>query len=477
MIPSEVVVKPGQVVRVRSRQYLVDEVRRPQQPTQQTVVSLSCLDDDAQGQPLEVLWETELDAEVLAPHDWRSVASRGFDEPRMFGAFLHTQRWNLVTSTNPKLFQAPHRAGIEIMSYQVEPLRKALALPRVEQYAAPLRDWLGAFCPGALLILDEAHNAAPAAASKYAVDSNLTKSLRGLVERFEHRLFLSATPHNGHSNSFSALLELLDPQRFTRGVPVDPKQRDAVMVRRLKSDLKACGIVGFPHRDIVPLRPTVPDDDATEALLALLDRYAELREASSTSKASALVIISLQKRLLSSIEAFASSLAAHRRGLAKKAKGSPAVVDAGLWQPPGADDDDDDVDEADLAADAATAIEAASVGVDVDGDAAAVLDEMTRLAQQHRGRPDPRIATLRAWLKEHVVVVGTDGKPALGDRRVLIFTEWMDTRRYLEERLSAVLAELVPDDAHAGRRVASFHGGITAGPMRCATRCSRGCSS
>ena len=34
-------------------------------------------------------------------------------------------------------------------------------------------------------------------------------------QRFEHRLFLTATPHNGHSNSFSALLEMLDPQRFT----------------------------------------------------------------------------------------------------------------------------------------------------------------------------------------------------------------------------------------------------------------------
>jgi hypothetical protein len=132
----EAVVKPGQIVRVRSRQYLVDDVRRPQHSSQHTVVSLSCLDDDAQGQPLEVLWETELDAEILAPHDWKSVAQRGFDSPRMFSAFLHTQRWNLVTSTDAKLFQAPHRAGIEVMSYQVEPLRKALALPRVNLFIA-----------------------------------------------------------------------------------------------------------------------------------------------------------------------------------------------------------------------------------------------------------------------------------------------------------------------------------------------------
>ena len=52
---------------------------------------------------------------------------------------------------------------------------------------------------------------------------------------------LSATPHNGHSNRFSSLLELLDPQRFTRGVPVrGPDPLAPVMVRRLKSDLMAC---------------------------------------------------------------------------------------------------------------------------------------------------------------------------------------------------------------------------------------------
>jgi hypothetical protein len=61
---------------------------------------------------------------------------------------------------------------------------------------------------------------APASGSRYAIDSQFIRSVRGLADRFEHRLFLSATPHNGHSNSFSVLLEILDPQRFTRGVPI-----------------------------------------------------------------------------------------------------------------------------------------------------------------------------------------------------------------------------------------------------------------
>ena len=74
-----------------------------------------------------------------------------------------------------------------------------------EQYAGPMRDWLGGFRPGSLLILDEAHHAAPAGGSRYAIDSKITRAIRDLAPRFEHRLFLSATPHNGHPNSFAAL--------------------------------------------------------------------------------------------------------------------------------------------------------------------------------------------------------------------------------------------------------------------------------
>ena len=95
------------------------------------------------------------------------------------------------------------------------------ALIRDEAYVAPLRACLAKDGAGSMLILDEAHNAAPASGGKYATDSKLTGAVRELAELFEHRLFLSATPHNGHSNSFTALLEILDPQRFTRGIPLE----------------------------------------------------------------------------------------------------------------------------------------------------------------------------------------------------------------------------------------------------------------
>ena len=116
-------------------------------------------------------------------------------------------------------------------------------------YADPMREWLGPLLPGSLLILDEAHHAAPSSGGRYGIETKFTRAVRDLAGRFEHRLFLSATPHNGHSNSFSTLLELLDPYRFTRGVKVRGKKAlEEVMVRRLKEDIREVQ-GGFPKRD------------------------------------------------------------------------------------------------------------------------------------------------------------------------------------------------------------------------------------
>ena len=69
---------------------------------------------------------------------------------------------------------------------------------------------------------------ARAGVGKYATDSLRTKAIRRLAPHFEHRLFLSATPTTATRESFTALLELLDPQRFARGV--EP-QREAAAAR------------------------------------------------------------------------------------------------------------------------------------------------------------------------------------------------------------------------------------------------------
>ncbi len=123
--------EPGQVVRLRQRRWLVERIAAPPHLRDATLVTASCVDDDAQGTQVNVLWEHELDTEVLDDAGWARVGADRFDDPELFAAYARTLRWGCVTATNPTLFQAPFRAGIRLDAYQLEPLRKALLLPRV----------------------------------------------------------------------------------------------------------------------------------------------------------------------------------------------------------------------------------------------------------------------------------------------------------------------------------------------------------
>ena len=120
--------EPGRIALVRQRRYLVENVTPPPSQGDAMLVDLSCLDDDAQGEPLSILWEHEIGARVLEDAGWSAVAEKGFDDPALFAAYLRTLSWNCVTATDPNLFQAPFRAGIRLDAYQLDPLRKALRL-------------------------------------------------------------------------------------------------------------------------------------------------------------------------------------------------------------------------------------------------------------------------------------------------------------------------------------------------------------
>ena len=136
MTASPPVPEVGAIVRVRQRLYLVEGVVEAPRPKDATLVRLSCVEDDAQGQQVEVLWEREIDAEIQQGEEWEKIAQRGFDPPEYFASYLNTLRWNCVTSTDASLLQAPFRAGIRLDAYQLEPLRKALRLPRVNLFIA-----------------------------------------------------------------------------------------------------------------------------------------------------------------------------------------------------------------------------------------------------------------------------------------------------------------------------------------------------
>jgi hypothetical protein len=360
-------------------------------------------------------------------------------------------------------------------------------LIRRPEYRDPLLAHLGHRAEKGLLILDEAHVAAPAAATKYAVDSDTTRTIRDLAPRFDNRIFLSATPHNGHSNSFSALLEILDPIRFTRGVPIRNAEVLApVMVRRLKRDLRQLGVARYPRRVLTRIvlehgvdgwsanserydpeagtrePPTqlaagLGGDDFELALADQLARYTQL--CAPASARGRLVFINLQKRALSSPEALYRTLEVHAEAV-RKAGGirlPPTQVE--LIEDPETHGESDEA----IAAEEDEQVRAGSAELPTPTEQAnALLQSMRALAAKARRQADSKTRALLAWLREHacpgIGLANPRGEQrAWTERRVIVFTEYGDTKRYLQ----ALLTEAVAGTEAAEHRIATLHGGMS----------------
>ncbi|WP_375431196.1 DISARM system SNF2-like helicase DrmD [uncultured Friedmanniella sp.] len=321
-----------------------------------------------------------------------------------------------------------------------------------------------------LLILDEAHHVAPSAPQqRYAVDSQQTKLIRSLVPHCEHRLFLSATPHNGYSESFQALLELVDDQRFNRAAAPDPVSQRETVIRRLKADVTAAGQAFLPRRNAM-IEVDYTDDerrayDLLADFVALRRRNRRLRRSGHRTDVVALL---LKKRLYSSPAALASTVAVVRAGLQRGTSSRPAVTgssatttdeddwtdDAWAEEFLDADDErdtwsDDERDRGELAALRRAEVETvAEGGADAAQQSVGLLDGLAVWAAPYAHRADSKAAALIGYLR----AVCLAGDVWL-DERVVVFTEYRDTQLWLEDLLRR-------EGLTLDSRVALLHGGM-----------------
>ena len=169
-----------------------------------------------------------------------------------------------------------------------------------------------------LLIVDEAHHVAPPGKGQYAVDSQQTRAVKRLADHAEHRLFMSATPHNGYLESWTALLAMLDPQRFARGVIPDPVALKQILIRRLKTEItNADGTPRYPARQAKDITVRYPAAELqVQELLAEYTRARSAKAAAARAKAKKagidLLGLLLKKRYFSSPAAFSSTILAVR---------------------------------------------------------------------------------------------------------------------------------------------------------------------
>jgi ERCC4-related helicase len=533
----------GQLVLVRQRHFVVTEVTksalpprplRPQAADPQHLVSLSSVEDDGLGEELQVVWEIEPGCRAI-----EKVAlpqPTGLDDPERLDAFLDAVRWGASSSADVKSVQSPFRSGIDIEDYQLDPVVRAVRMPRANlliaddvgfgktieagmvvleliirhrarrvlvvcpsglqiQWQDQMRDKFGLdfrivdsdlmkrlrrergihvnpwthfprlitsidflkrerplrlfreTLPNEgdplyprrydIVVVDEAHNCAPSGRGKYATDSLRTQALRLLTPHFEHKLFLTATPHNGYIESFSALLELLDDQRFARGTLPDRQQLDAVMVRRLKSELPPDfdGRSRFPQRNLEPLE--VPYSPEERDIHAALKKYTNLRRTrcrDTTEKfATEFVLKTLKKRLFSSPAAFKTTLEQHERSLhTSRRTGISSKPTMGVLQRQIDRVEEEYADDSEFEKAADDAVDAASRLFDEpDGEERALLKQMRDWAGKSASRSDSKAQVLIDWLKDNI---RPNGK--WSDQRVIIFTEYRATQNWLQERLA-----------------------------------------
>lgn len=540
----------GQLVRVRGQQWLVSDLSVASLPTDElasvtlpgrTLVTLTSVSEDDLGEDSSVIWEVEPGREVIPAGALPEVpAPESWDDPQTLGAFIDAVRWGSVASADVTTLQAPFRSGIQIKEYQLEPVAKALRMPRVALLIADdvglgktieaglvvqemllrhrarralvvcpaslslkwrdeMRDKFGlAFTvldSGALkdlrrthglqanpftvyprmivslqwlrtprvqrlldevldggqhhpaffdlLVVDEAHHCAPPAPVKgrrgYAVDSQQTKAVRRLSEHSQHRVLLSATPHNGYRESWQALLELVDPRRFQRGVEPVPAVLEDVLVRRLKDEIVTPeGDPEFTPR-LPPGALEVHYTESERTGHRLLAEYVAARTGSP--RRNELVALLLKKRLFSSPAAFAKTLGQHAvtvRGRAAAGDDDPLGVDY-EW-----DDEPDDV--AGSEAEGALLIATATA---LTPDAEARLATLVSWAERQVGPADSKAERLMAELNR---LCRPDGH--WNDERVVVFTEYRDTQIWLAGLLNA--------RGVGGARLGLLYGGLEA---------------
>lgn len=302
-----------------------------------------------------------------------------------------------------------------------------------------------------ILVVDEAHNVAPAGSGHYPLESQRTRFIRKIAPHFQHRLFLTATPHNGYTESFTSLLELLDDQRFSRSILPDEKQLSQVMIRRLKTDLvDKDGKPIYPQRNLQAL--SIPFTADERSIHRLLDTYCASREKTSRDAGATgtkFVNSLLKKRLFSSPAAFASTLERHHTTLTTdKAAPEPKDLVDRILRRAILKAEEDYADDGQAEAAQSEAVEEATKrSAPLTAEENRLISRLRDWAQAAAHRTDSKARAILNWIETNLKSNGE-----WNDRRVILFTEYRTTHQWLHQILSS-------NDC-GGDRLAFIHGGM-----------------
>ena len=316
----------------------------------------------------------------------------------------------------------------------------------LEQFLAACRTPEGSpHLPWDLLIVDECHNLMP---SPFGDDSDLCRMLRLLAPQFEHRLFLSATPHNGHTRCFTGLLEILDPVRFSQTDALRPAERERiqqVVLRRLKREINARTSPPRFCRRNPPQALVLALSAAELALSAAFDDFrTAIRKLVSSGvsrrrRAGSFAVEILGKRLLSCPTAFAESWRRCREGLTEKAAADETDVLAAQRTVERETGDDRETQSREAVAAGVVGAWLKAVAADLQGEIADIDASLANLGLDSAGNDlAAQNPIVDARFDALVALIDTLLRPRgawRDDERLVVFTEYKTTLDYLARRL------------------------------------------
>ncbi len=307
-----------------------------------------------------------------------------------------------------------------------------------------------AHLPWDLLIVDEVHNLMP---SNFGTDSDLSQMLRAIAPWFEHKLFLSATPHNGHTRCFSGLLEQLDPVRFIQTSEFTPAMNQRiqeVVIRRLKTEVndwdRSAGLIPrFCERLLCPV--PLHFGSAEKQLFQAFDQFKSavkhlIQQSNKTEQLTGSFAVEvLNKRLLSCPYTFANSWYRLEAGVQQSEAVTASTVQSAKRSL--AEDLDDDAETESRLQYAVETIGAwlkplvAQLEDEIAGVNAALKelgilpDEEGKLAFPNE---DERWNSFQEIIQEYL----RSGDRWKGSERLVVFTEYKTTLDYLKARLEVI---------------------------------------
>ncbi len=308
------------------------------------------------------------------------------------------------------------------------------------------------------VLIDEAHQVArPHQSSpeqRVKMDRNELAGL--LAPHARHLLLLTATPHNGYSDSFASLLDLLDVDAVEGPAHEPAISRDIArrhVCQRRRQDVEAW-FAGDPDRSPFPERdqdevivsPSAYEMDAIRAVEAYGERV--LRQAAAgPARYQTLAhwtVLHLHKRALSSPEALRRSLKNRRAGLQSRLAEqlADASVSVDVARANALDEDTGerlDEEETGFRVERTLFGEVRAINAEL-----AELEAVLALADKVTARRDAKLqklldTVLTGRLRQHP--------------KVVVFTRYLDTLEYLAGQIGN-------DNRYSDTEVMTIHGGL-----------------